>query len=230
MRGLDDIQRIVWESVVKALGPYAPVNPDRLVRFSWAKDGQPWFKLGDTAVVLNLYLENDLLSQPKFYEDIPPVGDEESGSRIYHYTRVWKLSVDIYGPESISFATYLSLGITFPAVREILAREDLDLGKPLQGPTRRPEVINSKWWDKVTLDIFLNEKVVLNPVTQPYIKSAEISIDAGRPTGNSNSNTTPTPEGERPGSSPSQVPASKLPVADREFQGGVGIHVSVIKS
>lgn len=227
MKTLKDLKPYIWRAIVRGLGPLAPKDVDSTVRFAWGDMPGPTRNSESTILTIHLTPTQDNLSQPIFSKyTAPEVVGEGQGTRVDGYTRVWKVTLSIYGVDSLEWGTRLAMTLYSPEVGELLGAGGLSLGRLGEALQRVPEYTNQEWWEKSIYVFYLNEWVELDAVPQAYIESVDISVDTGGPTGGSGKNPDPSDGTGRPGES--QVPEAELP--DRVIQGGNSINVHIFKS
>lgn len=144
------------------------------VRVSWPTDGAPAWKITDDIAFIQVTEEDSPINRQRdvwlSYTSSPEVQNQETT-----YTRVIKLALMLYGPNSFAYAQTVRDLMFYETYREILALKKLYLIPDMPSPRRFPELFENRWWERVDMSMLFNELVSIN-LAVPFITSAEVLV------------------------------------------------------
>lgn len=125
------------------------------IRWAFAQDGQPGWKIGTNMVSLNLSIADDPTDKLRdiVYQDS---GDPASLEESISYTTVLSLDCYCYGPLSFDISRQIKSGILKPAARDILRVEKVYPIPRIQAPVKVAYLFEGQWWQRYDLRILFN--------------------------------------------------------------------------
>jgi hypothetical protein len=143
------------------------------VRLEWPQAGQPGWGLGDDVCFVKCVEEDDSYNRirdRRFGTQSGSYGSTDT------YTRVWRVSWALYGPNSFDNARLIKSAL-FSAdfTHDTLAASSLYLVTDIPATRRAPEKFQNQWWDRSDLDIRLNE-FVTETLAVNSISTAEVLV------------------------------------------------------
>ena len=114
--------------------------------------GQPTNKYTDT--ICYVYVSQEQDEHVRFKNRSYKYNKEdETLTYTQQASRVLKLNLIFYGPESLSYASRLNEKMYFENTKYILAKEKLYLiPESIVGPTKLQEIHNGQWFDRADID------------------------------------------------------------------------------
>jgi hypothetical protein len=177
-QSLSELGIIFQKMVMDMLGlltgsPIDYTSAAYFVRISWPTEGAPAWKSTEDVVFLRITEEDDPINRQREVgiEDASDTTLDEATS----YTRVVGLYLVFYGPNSFANAQTVRDGVFKDRYRWELAKDKIYLIPDIVAPRRIPEAFQSKYWERVDLEMRFNEKVVKYDEIN-IIESAEILV------------------------------------------------------
>jgi hypothetical protein len=130
------------------------------VRVAWPTDGAPAWKITEDICFLRVTEEDDAINRQR-ESDLTYV-DALNLNEATRYTRVIALNLIFYGPNSWDNAQTVRDKIFRERYLSELATEKIYLIPDIKSPNRVPESFQSRWWERVDLEIRFNEGIVKN--------------------------------------------------------------------
>lgn len=166
---------LVQQLTCAALG-INPVDPSQ-VRVEWQTQGQPFENVNKDVCYIGCVLED---------VDYNKVRDTaRSGTNpiteTWVYTRGWRFSWSLYGPNSTDRARMIHTAFVFMSYfsDQLSLRNLYPVSDPPE-PTRTPENFNAQWWERADFHIIVYEQVTetitINPVTSVEVKVIDGSL------------------------------------------------------
>ena len=174
----DLISKIIQDLTISMLGLGTPSGAtDSLyqkVRIEWPPEGQPaWAPEEDVAFISCIPVDNPMDKQiDREIGAVDGIKIRETETR----QRTWSVSWILYGPNSFSHADTIRDALFEQANHDALAVNNLFMITDFSQFTRTPENYLGQWWERVNLDISLNEGITRN-VEDQYVTSVEVVID-----------------------------------------------------
>jgi len=154
------------------LNPTAPASQKR-VRTTWPTKGAPAWKITEDVTFLLITFDDDSVTRQM---DVAYLNkDANNANRIMSYTRVIRVNWICYGPHSSEDADTIRSSLFLPQIAEQLLKNNMALITDVSMPMRTPELFNGQWWERASLFVRFNEKVVRQSEI-PYITSADVRI------------------------------------------------------
>jgi hypothetical protein len=160
------------------------------VRIGWGTEGQPFNNITDDVTYIRaepIDTDYSRLRDNQLVKDISiGWGLDEWGSSRYGspidmvgkdvFTRSWKTIWIFYGPNSLNNAKAVqSALIKVPFIDGLLAEKNLYINPSIHEPERVPENFQGQWWERVDLEVELNEQVT-EILSVGSVKSVEIQV------------------------------------------------------
>lgn len=143
------------------------------VRTEWPPNGQAdWSNTQDVAFVGCVETDDPY---DRIRDQIITPNDDVSVTRTQTYTRVWRISFTLYGPNSTTNANLLRSGLFQDFVAQFLAGYSLALVTDYKPPIRAPELFQGQWYERVDFDFSLNE-LVTETTTVSTAASVEVKV------------------------------------------------------
>lgn len=143
------------------------------VRLDWPTGGQPAWKITDDACFLRNVVSDDQYNRIR--DKASAFNDGVTNTETFTYTRVWKTSFSLVGPNSLDNARLIKSALFLDFPLDSLAKSNLFIISDIADPIRAPELFDGQWWERVELEVRMNEGVTETILT-PAIASAEIVI------------------------------------------------------
>lgn len=145
----------------------------RLVRQEWPSKGQPgWDKTDDVAFLRAVETDD-------WYNKVRDQGaealDGTSGQLVTEYTRVWRVSWNLYGPNAYQRATLLKSALLLDFIHDKLQPFNVFIVPNISNPRRFRENTDGQWWERADIDIDFYEQVNESIVT-PTVASVEVQV------------------------------------------------------
>jgi hypothetical protein len=143
------------------------------VRIGWQVEGQPGPPLDqDTVTIRCSPLDTDYgrMRDIVYSDNI----DNDTQTATDVFTRAWRTNWTFYGPNSVDNARAVrSALITIQFTADYLATFNLYINPSIKEPQRVPENFQGRWWERVDLEVEMNEQVT-ETFTVGIVKSVEI--------------------------------------------------------
>lgn len=144
------------------------------VRIDWPTQGQPAWGISDDICFLQVTEEDDKYNRIRDSKYL--VTDSITFSKTGTYTRVWKVSWALYGPNGFDNARLLKSGLfSVDFVHDSLAASNLYLVSDIPATTRNPEKFQGQWWERCDLMVRLNEQIT-ETLNIPAISTVEVKL------------------------------------------------------
>lgn len=145
----------------------------RLVRQEWPSKGAPaWDKTDDVAFLKAVEIDD-------WYNKVRDQGaeglDGVSGQQITEYTRVWRTSWVLYGPNAYQRATLLKSALLLDFIHDKLQPFNVFIVPDIGNPRRFRENTDGQWWNRADIDVDFYEQVNESIVT-PTVASVEVIV------------------------------------------------------
>lgn len=145
----------------------------RLVRQEWPLKGSPaWDKTDDIAFLKAVETDD-------WYNKVRDQGAEGldgiSGQQVTEYTRVWRVSWVLYGPNAYQRATLLKSALLLDFIHDRLQAFNVFIVPDIGNPRRFRENTDAQWWERADIDIDFYEQVNESIVT-PTVASVEVIV------------------------------------------------------
>jgi hypothetical protein len=133
-----------------------PLN-NTAVRIAWQQQGAPAWTIGTDVCSLRAVEEkNDY----NLIRDLSYVTKSSTlVTKKYEYTRVWKISFTLRGPNAFDHARLIKSALLLDWTHDSLSASNLYLLTDLETPLRVPELFEGKWWEVVDYYALFNEQV-----------------------------------------------------------------------
>lgn len=171
----DFFQSIISEML--GLDMTLDVNQDK-VRIAWPTSGNPSWEITDDVVFLRITPVDDKQARQLNIAYTPNTTDDVLDKSV-GYTRVHKIDITLYGPNSFDNADVIRhLIFSYDYMLKFRAK-NLFLITDVPMPQRLPELWNGQWWERTDFTITFNESVIRYTQT-PYIESADVVLKSNR--------------------------------------------------
>lgn len=148
-------------------------NAYNLVRVGWQTTGQPFENVADDICYLRAVEDDDPYNRVRDVRIFPTNYDEglynEGGyddpqavggfTQVTTYTRVWRVSWTLYGPNSFDRARMLRSALFGQSSHDLFAGSNLYFVTDVSAPRRVPEYFNGEWWERMDFEAQFNEAV-----------------------------------------------------------------------
>jgi hypothetical protein len=148
-------------------------NAYSLVRVGWQTTGQPFENVADDICYLRAVEDDDPYNRVRDVKIFATEYDEglynEGGyggggyvggyTQVTTYTRVWRVSWTLYGPNSFDRARMLRSALFSQSSHDLLAGSNLYFVTDVSAPRRVPEYFNGQWWERMDFEAQFNEAV-----------------------------------------------------------------------
>jgi hypothetical protein len=153
----------------------APTNPrfNDLVRLDWPTGGQPAYLITDDICFLRNVVSDDPYNRVR--DKASDFNDGVTNKETFTYTRVWKTSFTVVGPNSLDNARLIKSALFLDFPLDALALQNLFIISDIADPIRAPELFDGQWWERVELEARMNEAVT-ETIFTPAIASAQIIV------------------------------------------------------
>lgn len=145
-----------------------------LVKVDWPTQGQPFSGVGNDVTYLRAVEEDNPYNKVRDVETVP--NNSTTVTLVTTYTRVWRVSWTIYGPNSFDNARILRSAMFQQAAHDALALKQLYMVTEVQAPQRVPEYFSGQWWERVDFSVLMNEAVTETLVTGS-VASVEVVVE-----------------------------------------------------
>jgi hypothetical protein len=145
----------------------------RLVRQEWPSEGQPGFDKTDNVTFLRAVEIDDWYNKVRD-QGVEP-NDATSAVLVTEYTRVWRVSWNLYGPDSYQRATLLKSALQLDFIHDSLQAFNVYLMPEIGNPRRFRELERGQWWERTDIDIEFYEQVNEGIVAQT-VASVEVQV------------------------------------------------------
>lgn len=174
---LTELKNLFWQACAGILQETIK-DPDRMIRWSYPAEGSPDWTIKDNILFLNLQEQDD-----EYAKQRDSVFNTTGGTvtRVTTRTRVWKLTLTAYGPDSYEMANTLKDGFFYESVKRVFEESSVAIIPNLPTCRQAPENFAGQWWDRWDLDLFFNEGYQLPPEQVGALESVRISMTANRP-------------------------------------------------
>lgn len=144
------------------------------VRMSWQTLGQPANSVAEDVVYVRAIEEDNDYNQVRDLS-VANDGDAAKVDLITEYTRAWRVSWVIYGPNSFDHARLIKSAVLQPSqpIHDLLVEASLYAVPDIPAPIRAPENFQGEWWERVDLSCLFYEGVSEIEIVSA-IKSTEI--------------------------------------------------------
>ena len=150
-----------------------PPNPYESVRVSWPTSGAPAWGITEDVSFIQITEEDAPMFRPRDVTDQEYTDTQIN--QITSYTRVIRLGMILYGPNSFDRAQTIRDQIYYQQNHDLLAQNNLYLVPDIRAPRRFPEFFQSQWWERTDLAMTFNNLVVRNLAVQT-VGSQQITI------------------------------------------------------
>ena len=154
-------------------------NYSSAVRVAWQTEGAPAWTIGQDVISFQCVEEDSEYDKIRDRAYSALIGGTQLSVN-YEYTRVWRITLTVRGPNSFDNTRLIRSALLLPWVHDTLAPNSLYLVPRLVSPTRYPEKFSGQWWEVVHFSFLVNEQVnesiIINTV-------ASVEVIANNPTG-----------------------------------------------
>jgi hypothetical protein len=134
------------------------------VRLNWPTTGQPAFLITDDVCFIQAIEIDEEYGKIRDFQW--PNNDQTSVAQTTTYTRVWRVSFVLYGPNSFDNARLIRSAVLLDFSHDFLAQSNVYLVPDTPSPRRVPEEMLSQWWERTDLTLrfneFVTETIVVN--------------------------------------------------------------------
>ncbi len=141
------------------------------VRIGWQEEGQPAWQICDDICAIIATIADDPYNRIRDVQFAD--NDETTLLQTTQYTRVWKVHLVLYGPNSFDNARLIKSCLFLGWVTDALANSNLYLITDVADPIRAPEEFEGQWWERSDIEFRLNENV-LETITVQSVSSVEV--------------------------------------------------------
>jgi hypothetical protein len=169
---------LIWQDLILQMLGIAPSGPTdpiayAAVRLDFPTGGQPsWLITEDVGFIA---CEEVPDTYNEIHEQSFAPNDAESFLQTDIYTRVWKITLDFWGPNSFDRARQVKSCMYQCFAHDTLAASNLYLDTTFPTPRRAPELFQGNWWERVHFSVRMNEQVT-ETLVLPSMASVEVSI------------------------------------------------------
>ena len=166
------IQTLFQSLTITALGITPGAAAFGLVRVGWQQLGQPAWKVSDDVAIVTAVEEDDQYNRVRDVKNISDARNWGEGNwgqgnwggaddivQLTTYTRVWRVSWTLYGPNSFDRTRILKSSLYQQASHDTLAAAQIYLVTDVIAPQRAPEYFEGQWWERVDFSCRFNEQV-----------------------------------------------------------------------
>lgn len=169
---------VIWQKLVQQCLGIDPATDDLAnarVRIDFAGDGQPAWRINEDIAFVQVVEEPD--SYNEIHNEDYDQGDDltETASTII-YTRVHRVSIDFWGPNSWDRARQVKSCMFLDFVHDTLSTSNLYLITEFATPRRAPENYVGQWWERVYFSVRMNEQVT-ETMSVPTMSTLEVIIE-----------------------------------------------------
>lgn len=177
MNSYTDLYNLLWDATAEIVSDIIE-EPERFIRNTMQTGGSPDWKITDNIIFLNLGEIDDEYARQR-----DSVFTTSGGSvrRKTVRTRVWRLSVSVYGPIAYEIANRLRDGFFYASIQRLLEKNDVAIIPELAAPVMATELYNGDWWERWNIDFKFNELYRLPDEDVGSLESVSLSIRANRP-------------------------------------------------
>jgi hypothetical protein len=151
------------------------------VQIDWQTQGQPMALDPSKDVCYVACVTEDV--QYNRVRDLTKSGigaDNDPLTETWVYTRGWKVSWLLYGPNSTDRARAIHSAFFMDWVNDSLELSNLYPVSEFAEPTRTPELINAQWWERADFSVSMYEQVT-ETIIDNVVTSLEIKTYVGDP-------------------------------------------------
>lgn len=173
-----DQMNVLWQDLVLQMLGITPAGPDdsaaySQVRLTWPTDGQPDWPLNFDVCFVETVTEADSYDQIMEHNIVP--NDDTTYTLAIVYTRVWRVRLVAYGPNSGDRLRQTKTCMTLDFVHDTLAESNIYLIFELGTPRRNPELFTNDWWERWDFSVRMNEQVT-DTLVLPTMASVEVVL------------------------------------------------------
>jgi hypothetical protein len=176
----DQVQQIWQNLVLQCLGivtdpaaeGFDPLAYAR-VRTEFPEDGQPAWEIEEEVGFVAAFIEPDPYANIR--DEGIDANDADSYTKTTIYTRVWRVEMALYGPDSADRIRQIHSCMFLGFVHDTLAASNLYLQTDFPQPRRAPELYAKQWWPRWDFEVQMNEQVT-ETLVQPSMASVELII------------------------------------------------------
>lgn len=134
-------------------------NSYERVRVGWLTQGQPGIQVSDDVAFIRCETHDSEFSRLRDSvesddDDLPIINWNDI------HTRTWKVSISVYGPNSLINAKLIVGGLlNVPFFDSYLSEFNLYINPSIEQPRRIPQIFQAEWWERVDIEIEFNEQV-----------------------------------------------------------------------
>lgn len=143
------------------------------VRLDWPTGGQPGWKITEDVC----FLRNVVVDDPynRIRDKVSTVNDGITNTETWTYTRTWRTSFTVVGPNSLDNARLIKSALFLEFSLDSLALSNLFIVPDIADPIRSPELLNGQWWERAELEVRFYEGITEKILT-PSIASVDIVL------------------------------------------------------
>lgn len=171
---LRDIEDFLFDVTCQMLD-YTSKEDTRRVRLAWQPTGAPSWKIDEDVVFIRVTPEDDRMARQLNILYNPDDQDNINLKKRTGYTRVHKVNWTLYGPNSYDNADLVRHLIFDTEYTIKFKKKNLFLITDVPMPTRIPEYLNKRWWERTDFSATFNESVIRESKV-PFINGSEIII------------------------------------------------------
>ncbi len=158
------------------ISSFLGVTDPSAVRVSWPEDGAPAWEISQDVCFLKVTYADDPYTR-QMVRDYAP-GDLSNVTENLTYTLVILLSLEIYGPNAFDNSDIIRFNLVSNPTTLLLKQNNLALITDIPSPIRIPELFNGQWWNRASLSVKFNEKVVRQSLV-PFLTTPDIQLIEG---------------------------------------------------
>lgn len=145
----------------------------RLVRQEWPSVGAPGWDKSDDIAFLRAEEVDDWYN--KVRDESTDPNDSASAVLNSEYTRVWRVTWNLYGPNAYSRATLIKSALQLDFIHDSLQASNVYLRPDISNPRRFREEFEGQWWERTDLEIYFYEQVN-ESIVIPTVASVEVQV------------------------------------------------------
>ena len=170
------MQALLLQMLGVAVDLTNPLDPGyALVRIGWPVSGQPAFLITEDVAFVLCTPEADEADE-QYESQWSPQNDDGTYTRTTVYTRVWRVALVFYGPNSLDRSRQIKACLFLPFANDGLALSNLFLLGRKGSPRRAPELFQGQWWPRVDFAFKMNEQVT-ETLNLPSMASVELILE-----------------------------------------------------
>jgi hypothetical protein len=166
----DQINAIIVPLTQGILGLSVDANSGA-VRTDWGTEGQPFAEVSDDICYIACVTDDGPYN--KVRDKVATQNDDGSVTQNWAYTRIWKISWVLYGPNSTDRGRAIKSGLFMDWVCATLSLSQLFPVTNYEEPRRVPELINGQFWERVDYAVTMYE-FVQETITDQTVLSVEV--------------------------------------------------------